>query len=99
MAGYSLNLMLANKAADSKHLGVALGRICIKAGVSVSLVAWKFDVSRQTVYNWFTGTEVFVAYRNRVEFLTKIMQTSRTADEAWRKICTEYNLDPSPRKN
>lgn len=55
MAGYSLNLMLANKSADSKHVGVALGRICIKAGVAVSIVAWKFDVSRQTVYNWFEG--------------------------------------------
>jgi len=40
-----------------------------------------------------------VAYRDRVEFLTHIMKTSRTADEAWRKICTEYNLDPSPRKS
>ena len=55
MSGYSLNLMLANKAADSKHIGVALGRICIKAGVSVSSIAEKFDVSRQTVYNWFEG--------------------------------------------
>ena len=55
MSGYSLNLMLANKAADSKHIGVALGRICIKAGVSVSSVAEKFSVSRQTVYNWFEG--------------------------------------------
>ena len=55
MAGYSLNLMLANKSADSKHIGVALGRQCIKAGVSVSSVAGKFNVSRQTVYNWFEG--------------------------------------------
>jgi transcriptional regulator with XRE-family HTH domain len=55
VAGYSLNLMLANKSADSKHVGVALGRICIKAGVSVSSIAERFDVSRQTVYNWFEG--------------------------------------------
>lgn len=55
MAGYSLNLMLANKAADGKHIGVALGRQCIKAGVSVSSIAGKFNVSRQTVYNWFEG--------------------------------------------
>ena len=55
MAGYSLNLVLANKAADSKHIGVALGRQCIKAGVSVSSIAGKFNVSRQTVYNWFEG--------------------------------------------
>lgn len=55
MSGYSLNLVLANKAADSKHIGVALGRMCIKAGVSVYFVAKKFSVSRQTVYNWFEG--------------------------------------------
>jgi hypothetical protein len=55
MSGYSLNLVLANKAADSKHIGVALGRTCIKAGVSVYFVAKKFSVSRQTVYNWFEG--------------------------------------------
>lgn len=55
MSGYSLNLMLANKAADGKHIGVALGRQCIKAGVSVSSIAGKFNVSRQTVYNWFEG--------------------------------------------
>lgn len=55
MSGYSLNLMLVNKAADGKHIGVALGRICIKAGVSVSSIAERFDVSRQTVYNWFEG--------------------------------------------
>ena len=55
MSGYSLNLMLANKSADGKHIGVALGRQCIKAGVSVSSIAERFDVSRQTVYNWFEG--------------------------------------------
>ena len=55
MSGYSLNLMSVNKAADLKHIGVALGRICIKAGVSVCFVAEKFSVSRQTVYNWFEG--------------------------------------------
>lgn len=63
MSGYSLNLMLANKSADGKHIGVALGRICIKAGVSVSSIAERFDVSRQTVYNWFEGR---VTPNNRV---------------------------------
>jgi DNA-binding transcriptional regulator YiaG len=55
VSGYSLNLMLANKAADGKHIGVALGRICIKTGLPVSVVAQRFGVSRQTVYNWFEG--------------------------------------------
>jgi hypothetical protein len=36
----------------------------------------------------------FIAYQNRVELLLTIMKTSRTADEAWRKICHEYNLKP-----
>jgi len=55
VSGYSLNLMLVNKAADGKHIGVALGRICIKTGLPVSVVARRFKVSRQTVYNWFEG--------------------------------------------
>jgi len=55
VSGYSLNLMLVNKSADGKHIGVALGRICIKTGLPVSVVARRFKVSRQTVYNWFEG--------------------------------------------
>jgi predicted DNA-binding protein YlxM (UPF0122 family) len=82
-----------------KSLGNQLGRWAIHLDFPVTKIAYALGVSRQTVYNWFTGTEVFVAYRSRVEFLTSIMKTSRTADEAWRKICTEYNLDPSPRKS
>ena len=82
-----------------KSLGNQLGRWAVYHDFPVTKIAKALGVTRQTVYNWFTGTEVFVAYRNRGEFLTHIMKTSRTADEAWRKICTEYNLDPSPRKN
>ena len=85
--------------AAKKTPGNQLGRWAIHLDFPVTKIAYALGVSRQTVYNWFTGTEVFVAYRDRVEFLTHIMKTSRTADEAWRKICTEYNLDPSPRKN
>jgi len=52
-------------------------------------------VTRQTVYNWMMGkTEVFVGYQDRVELMLKIMQSSKTADEAWRRICKEYNLKP-----
>lgn len=73
MSGYSLNLMLANKAADGKHIGVALGRQCIKAGVSVSSIAGKFNVSRQTVYNWFEGR---VTPNNRIgELIEKYTAT------------------------
>ena len=53
--GYSLRLIDRNKAADPDHLGVRLGRQCINKGVPVSDVAERFGVSRQTVYNWFSG--------------------------------------------
>jgi predicted DNA-binding protein YlxM (UPF0122 family) len=77
-----------------KTLGNQLGRWAIHLDFPVTKIAYALGVTRQTVYNWFTGTEVFVAYRGRVELLLKIMQTSSTADEAWRKICQEYNLTP-----
>lgn len=56
--GYSQSLVYANKKASIKSLGVALGRVCILEGVSVSHVADFFGVSRMAVYNWFKGDSV-----------------------------------------
>lgn len=53
--GYSQSLARANKSASIKSLGVALGRVCIDRGISVSDVAGYFGVSRMTIYNWFKG--------------------------------------------
>jgi len=53
--GYSQSLVEANKKANIKSLGVALGRLCIKHEVPVSEVARELRVSRMTVYNWFWG--------------------------------------------
>jgi len=53
--GYSVRFIELNKSADRQHLGVKLGRMCIKYDVPVSLVADHLGVSRQAVYNWFTG--------------------------------------------
>ena len=39
----------------TNELWIKLGRICIKLGVPVADVASDLNVSRQTVYNWFTG--------------------------------------------
>ncbi len=77
-----------------KSLGNQLGRWAIHLDFPVTKIAYALGVTRQTVYNWFNGSEVFVAYRHRVETLLTIMQTSNTADEAWRRICHEYNLKP-----
>jgi len=54
--GYSIRLVSLNKAASGRRLGVKLGRACITAGISVSAVSRRLGVSRQTVYNWFVGT-------------------------------------------
>lgn len=54
--GYSQSLVQANKQASARLLGVALGRHCIKRGISVMDIANKFAVSRMTVYLWFKGT-------------------------------------------
>lgn len=53
--GYSQNLVEANKKANARSLGVALGRLCIRSGVSVAEISEMFGVSRMAVYNWFRG--------------------------------------------
>ena len=53
--GYSARIIALNKIADRKQLGVRLGRACIKADLPVADIAARLGISRQTVYNWFTG--------------------------------------------
>jgi DNA invertase Pin-like site-specific DNA recombinase len=53
--GYSSRLIEANKKADASHLGVYLGRKCIKHDIPVTQIAKQLGVSRMTVYNWFVG--------------------------------------------
>jgi DNA-binding XRE family transcriptional regulator len=53
--GYSQSVAFANRHANIKSLGVALGRACIEKGVGVRAVAEHFGVSRQAIYNWFKG--------------------------------------------
>jgi DNA-binding transcriptional regulator YiaG len=54
--GYSLRIVELNRSADEELLGVALGRVCIRNNMPVSVLAARLGVSRQTVYNWFVGT-------------------------------------------
>jgi len=77
-----------------KTAGNRLGRWAIHLEFPVTKIAYALGVTRQTVYNWFMGKDVFIAYQDRVDLLLQIMQSSKTADEAWRKICQTYNLKP-----
>ena len=53
--GYSTGFIRAVNAANPNHLGVQLGRVCIKKNIPVTDVAEYLGVSRQAVYLWFTG--------------------------------------------
>jgi transcriptional regulator with XRE-family HTH domain len=55
MIGYSARLIKQNAAADQSMLGVRLGKLCIEKDISVARIADHFDMTKQTVYNWFTG--------------------------------------------
>ena len=77
-----------------KTLGNQLGRWAIYHDFSVVRISKALGVTRQTVYNWFLGKEIFPAYRDRAEWLLKILQSSPDADAAWSKVCTELNLEP-----
>tara|TARA_R110000803_G_scaffold64687_3_gene125759 strand:+ start:1203 stop:1436 length:234 start_codon:yes stop_codon:yes gene_type:complete len=54
MRGYSQIVIEANQTA-SKSLGVELGAICIKLKHPVQKVSDSLNISRQTVYDWFSG--------------------------------------------
>lgn len=56
--GYTTYMVEANRKGSRRHLGVALGRVCIRARIPVADVATKFNVSRQSVYSWFKGESV-----------------------------------------
>lgn len=77
-----------------KTTGNQLGRWAAHLDFSVVRISQALGVSRQTVYNWFEGGEIFPAYEHRVETLLTFLKSSRTADEAWTKVCKHYNLAP-----
>ena len=54
--GYSKKIILANKEASEKSVGVQLGRYCISRDISVVEIADYFRVTRMTIYGWFDGT-------------------------------------------
>lgn len=81
-------------AATPKSLGTQLGRWAIHHDFSVVRISRALGVTRQTVYNWFFGKEIFPAYRDRAEWMLEILKSSPNADAAWSKICTELNIKP-----
>jgi hypothetical protein len=77
-----------------KTLGNQLGRWAVHLDFPVTKIAMATGASRQSVYNWFAGGEVFVAYRPVVESLLSILKKSPNADVAWRITCKTFDLTP-----
>lgn len=76
-------------AALPKTLGTRLARWAIHLDFPVTKISRYTGATRMTVYNWFSGKDVVAYYRPHVEDLIKILQSSSTADDAWRKICQQ----------
>lgn len=53
--GYSRRVVSVNAEADQSLPGVKLGKFCIRRDIPVSFVSSYFDVSRMSVYKWFSG--------------------------------------------
>ena len=75
LRGYSFRLVQANQAADSRRIGVQLGRYCIAKDIAVAEIAEKFDVSRMTIYSWFTG--VAEPHRTKAEQIAAMLKRAR----------------------
>jgi len=74
MIDYSKKLYDTVRLADMNKLGVQLGAACIDARVPVQIVAKWVGVSRQGVYNWFTGlNEVAQKHQAKVVKITSTL--------------------------
>lgn len=88
---YSQKTRIANSRAP-RTMGSKLGKWAMVLDFSVSRAAAATGATRQTVYNWFAGGEVTIAYRDRVQALIDILATCSTADEAWEKACQQFSI-------
>jgi transcriptional regulator with XRE-family HTH domain len=76
--GYSTGFIRSVNSADTHHVGVQLGRICIRKGIPVSDVAEYLQVSRQSVYAWFIGDIMpRPAMQERMRALVKALKTKQ----------------------
>lgn len=74
------------------NLGAKLGRWAVYHDLSVQRLALATGATRQSVYNWLKGGEVFVAYRPRVIKIIKHLEAAKDVDSAWRAICKDFDL-------
>lgn len=73
---YSAKIVERIMSADPAMLGVSLGRKCVERQIPVARVCRDLDVSKATVYRWFTGKrEVNKHLRTKVQAYHRAMNT------------------------
>lgn len=76
-------------------LGTELGRWAVRRDISMQRISLIVGASRQTIYNWFTGTtEVTPSYQDRVAQVISVLKKTSQTDDAWKILCTTFNLKP-----
>lgn len=78
--------------AAPKTLGNRLGRWAIHRDFPVTKIAICTGATRQTVYNWFSGSEMLSVYADRVKTLITILEASDSASTAWRTACKTFSI-------
>lgn len=58
MRGYAQSVIEANQKADPRSIGVKLGALCIALKIPASKVAEDLAVSKQAIYDWFSGNKI-----------------------------------------
>lgn len=80
------------------NMGAALGRWAVYYDLSVIRMSLALGVTRQSVYNWMKGGEIFDAYKPRVQDLIKIMEhahaTKKNTEYVWSQACQHFNIKP-----
>ncbi|NBS69862.1 hypothetical protein EBT31_13255 [bacterium] len=89
---YSSEFITRIKAQPTTLIGTRLALWAIYHDISVTRIAKAIGATRQSVYNWMSGGNMMKIYEDRIQRVTNCMQDAKTADEAWRRICKEFNL-------
>lgn len=77
-----------------KTLGNQLGRWAIYRDFSVLRISKITGATRQSVYNWFSGREVFPAYRPIIDALIQILRANPDPEIAYQEACKKFNINP-----
>lgn len=77
---YSEEFMRFINATDSKSLGVALGKACVKANLPLIQVSRYLVVSKVTVFNWFRGRGMRENMREKVEAFLQTIERDLEAN-------------------